>query len=75
MQVVCSFCHARVDKPVGEGAESDHGHEHLVCPHCKAEAGIEPIKSTPKPMELFGAVLAAAGFLVLVVSGLVVAAG
>ncbi|MFV8753804.1 hypothetical protein ACNOYE_24940 [Nannocystaceae bacterium ST9] len=73
MQVVCSFCHTRFAEPVGAEGESTG---HVVCPKCKAEAGIEPIKAeTPKPMRVFGAILATAGFLVVVISGFVVVAG
>lgn len=77
MQVVCSFCHTRFDDGPGRGqgqgeGEGEAGHAHLRCPSCGAEAGIEPIKAeTPKPMRLFGALLATAGLLVVVLSGIV----
>jgi hypothetical protein len=77
MQVVCSFCHTRFEGGPAQGQGSgdedgETGHAHLRCPKCAAEAGIEPIKAdTPKPMQLFGALLAAAGFVIVVVSGIV----
>lgn len=82
MQVVCSFCHTRFEGGPAKGQttqgeeEGETGHAHLRCPKCAAEAGIEPIKAeTPKPMRLFGALLAAAGFVVVVVSGVVALGG
>lgn len=75
MQVVCSFCHTRFEGAQGQAqseGEGESGHGHLRCPKCAAEAGIEPIKpDTPKPMQLFGALLAAAGLIVVVASGIV----
>lgn len=76
MQVVCSFCHTRFEGGPARSSDSEGegetGHAHLRCPKCGAEAGIEPIKAdTPKPMQLFGALLAAAGFVVVVASGIV----
>jgi hypothetical protein len=50
MRYVCSNCHTPLD-----GEPTD---EHQVCPSCKAEAGIEPVKEhTPMAMQLFGIVL------------------
>lgn len=73
MPVSCSFCHTRFDVPVDEEAKK-LGHfvcPRCVCPRCKAEIGIEPVTEPPKPMKLFGTILATAGFLVLVVSSFV----
>ncbi len=58
MRVLCSNCHTAFEvKPEDE---------HKVCPNCKAEAGLEPIKTeTPKAMQLFGTVLLVAGVLVI----------
>jgi hypothetical protein len=60
MRVLCSNCHTAF-----EVAPED---EHKVCPTCKAEAGLEPIKDgIPTVMKLFGSVLVAVA--VLVVAG------
>lgn len=76
MPVYCSFCHTRSDQPVEAGAASHVICHHCVCPRCKSEVGLEVIKpEVPNPMKLFGTLLAMAGFLVVVVSGLFVVAG
>lgn len=77
MPVACSFCHQRFDVPVDdEGRQGSHFIcPRCVCPRCKSEVGIEPVAPPPKPMKLFGAILATAGFLVVVISGVVVMAG
>lgn len=50
MRYLCSQCHA--------GLEAEPEDEHKVCPSCKAEAGLEPIKETvPDAMRYFGAIL------------------
>lgn len=50
MRYTCSQCHTSLD------AEPED--EHKVCPGCKAEAGIEPVKDdTPEAMQYFGLVL------------------
>ena len=54
MRYTCSHCHTSLD------AEPED--EHKVCPNCKAEAGIEPVKSeTPPAMRYFGAILLVIG--------------
>jgi hypothetical protein len=78
MRVACSFCHTRFDvsdDETREQAEKKVGHlvcPTCVCPRCKSEIGIEPVTGPQKQAKLFGAVLATAAFLVVVVSGLVV---
>ena len=58
MRYVCSNCHTPVE------AQADD--EHKVCPNCKAEAGIEPVKEgTPPAMQYFGAVLLVAALAAL----------
>ncbi|WP_165704105.1 hypothetical protein [Enhygromyxa salina] len=50
MRYVCSNCHTPLD--------AEPTDEHKVCPRCKAEAGIEPVKDKPPmAMQLFGIVL------------------
>ena len=66
MRYTCSQCHA--------GFEAEPDNEHMVCPSCKAEAGLEPAKeSTPAAMRYFGAVLLALAVLAIggVFAGLV----
>jgi hypothetical protein len=76
MPVVCSFCHTHFDPPADEAKRGSHVVcEHCVCPTCKSEIGLELVKPTGKPMKLFGALLATGGFLVVVVSCLIVVAG
>ncbi|PRQ02122.1 hypothetical protein ENSA5_25810 [Enhygromyxa salina] len=54
MRYVCSYCHTPIE------AEPDD--EHKVCPRCKAEAGIEPVKDkAPVAMQYFGLILLVAG--------------
>lgn len=51
MQYLCSRCHhAFADEGADEG---------LVCPNCKAEAGLEAEHGVPPPMRMFGLLLAA----------------
>ena len=58
MRYTCSQCHA--------GFEGTPDDEHMVCPSCKAEAGLEPVKeSTPAAMRYFGAVLLALAVLAI----------
>ncbi|NVB40772.1 zinc ribbon domain-containing protein [Pseudenhygromyxa sp. WMMC2535] len=54
MPFVCSRCHTHFE------AEADA--EHMACPNCKAEAGLEPVKSgAPPAMRYFGGILALLG--------------
>ena len=63
MRVLCSHCHTAFEVAPEE--------EHKFCPNCKAEAGIEPIRTdTPKPMQMFCAVLLVLA--VVVVGGVLV---
>lgn len=58
---MCSNCHTAFEVQPED--------EHKVCPSCKAEAGLEPIrKDTPMAMQYFGSLL-------LVVAVLVVGGG
>jgi hypothetical protein len=51
MRLLCSHCHTVFD------AEPDEPHK--SCPNCKAEAGLEPVKTTtPNVMRYFGLALA-----------------
>jgi hypothetical protein len=57
MRYACSYCHTPFE---AEPAPI------LVCPNCKAEAGIEQVHSEPpKPMQLFGVFLLVAAVLAL----------
>ncbi len=49
MQYRCSACHTAFDA-------ASEPHE---CPHCHAEAGLEPQHAVPMPMKLFGILLGA----------------
>ena len=49
MQYRCSACHTAF--------ASDQHPE--ACPHCHAEAGLEPAHAVPIPMKLFAALLGA----------------
>ena len=62
MEFHCSRCHERIQGP--ETGEPEQ------CPRCKAEAGLEPVKKTPRPMLLFAAFLGTA-VLATLVSGIV----
>jgi hypothetical protein len=64
MRFACSQCHHHFDVAL----EGEHTHPER-CPNCKAEAGLEPVKPTPRPMALFGLMLG--GSIVLAVAGLV----
>jgi hypothetical protein len=58
MRVLCSHCHTAFEVAPEE--------QHKSCPKCLAEAGLEPIRTdTPKPMQLFGAVLLVLAVLVV----------
>ena len=50
MQYRCSRCHH---------AFSHEGDGHLVCPNCKAEAGLEAEHGVPPAMRMFGLLLGA----------------
>lgn len=63
MRYACSYCHTIFE------AEPDA--EHKACPTCKAEAGLEPVKTgAPNAMRYFGLVLLVIA--VLAVGGVVV---
>ena len=58
MRYVCSNCHTPLD--------AEPTDEHKVCPSCKAEAGIEPVKDqVPMAMQLFGIILLVAAIVSL----------
>ncbi len=65
MQFRCSRCHTSIAGKDGEHPER--------CPNCGAEAGLEPVKSIPLAMKLFGLVVG--GALVATVVSVVIAAG
>lgn len=52
MQFRCSRCHTSIDAQDDSEPES--------CPTCHAEAGLEPVKSLPFAMGLFGLVIGGA---------------
>lgn len=49
MDLRCSQCHTEF----GPG----EGDAHTACPKCKAEAGLEPVKTIPPAMRAFGMLL------------------
>ncbi len=66
MQFHCSRCHTSI-----AGKDDEHPER---CPNCGAEAGLEPVKSIPLAMTLFGLVIGGA-FVATVVSTVVAVAG